>query len=76
MMRAMFALAAAVCLLAPLPARAAGCPANATKASFAVWPPSTIPSGRTVSTMHPCGRRLTCVGGIAGAYASRRCRWR
>ena len=56
-------------------ARAESCEANATKASFAVWPENTIPTGKTVTGKHPCGRGLACTGGQTGVTASRRCHW-
>jgi hypothetical protein len=64
-----------VVALAPSAVWAKNCPANATKASFAVWPPNSIATGYTATGKHPCGRRLACTGGDTGRTASRRCHW-
>jgi hypothetical protein len=28
-----------------------------------------------VTGTHPCGRKLTCTGGVPGNFASRQCHW-
>jgi hypothetical protein len=73
-MRVVLAAAAILLAASSFPAHAA-CPANATDASMAVWPPSSIPTGVQVSGTHPCGRKITCNGGRAGQKATRICRW-
>jgi hypothetical protein len=75
-MRILFALTAATVLLATASAApAAPCPADARAASLALWPGGSIKTGKTVSGTHPCGRQLTCVGGIPGNFSSRECHW-
>lgn len=51
------------------------CPADATKASSALWPSGSVKRGQTVTGKHPCGRNLECSGG-AGKSQKRTCRWR
>jgi len=69
-------LAGTVALLAtPSIAAAKDCPADARNASLALWPGGTIPTGKTVTGTHPCGRQLTCIGGVPGNFASRQCHW-
>ena len=68
-------LAANAALIAPSAVQAAGCPADPRSASLVLWPGGTIRTGRTVTGTHPCGRVLTCVGGIPGNFASRQCHW-
>jgi hypothetical protein len=79
-MRNSYALAtaaavAAVILVAPFAVEAKECPANARSASLALWPGGTIPTGKTVTGTHPCGRGIACVGGAPGNFASRECHW-
>lgn len=75
-MRQAFALAAFVAVLAASSAAIAGdCPANPRNASLALWPGGTIPTGKIVTGTHPCGRKLTCVGGVPGNFTSRQCHW-
>jgi hypothetical protein len=71
-MRHLIALAV---VAAPALAAAASCPENARNASLALWAGGTIPTEKTVTGTHPCGRRLSCVGGIPGNFASRECHW-
>jgi len=54
---------------------AAGCPADARKASLTLWAAGSIPTGHTVSGKHPCGRQLTCTGGVQNNFSSRSCHW-
>jgi hypothetical protein len=68
-------LTSIIVLAAPSLAAAASCPANARTASLALWAGGTIPTAKTVTGTHPCGRQLTCVGGTPGNFASRRCHW-
>jgi len=75
-MRNVIGLAIAIAVLAaPCAAAADNCPPNARKASLALWPGGTIPTGKAVTGTHPCGRRITCTGGVPGNFASRDCRW-
>ena len=59
----------------PSVVQAAGCPADPRRASLALWPGGSINTGKTVTGTHPCGRKLTCVGGIPGNFSSRQCHW-
>ena len=55
---------------------AAQCPADAFKASMAVWPFGALGYKETQTKMHPCGRRITCVGGnFHESKILRKCRW-
>ncbi len=80
-MRPMFAQIVPVLLIsiafvaAPSAVQAKGCPADARSASVALWPGGSIATGKTVTGTHPCGRALTCIGGVPGNFASRRCHW-
>ena len=75
-MRDLIALTIAMILLATAgAAQAAPCPANARTASLALWPGDSIKTGKTVTGTHPCGRQLTCIGGIPGSFSSRECHW-
>jgi hypothetical protein len=51
------------------------CPNDATAASTALWGTGTIKTGESVTGTHPCGRRISCIGGTPNAPKSRRCRW-
>ncbi len=69
-------LAAAMIALAPSGGHAKSCPANAFKASAAIWPFGAIETGETRTGTHPCGRQMTCVGGKFGPpKILRRCHW-
>ena len=69
-------LVAAVAIFAATStAGATGCPADPRSASLALWAGGTIRTGRTVTGTHPCGRQLTCIGGVPGNFASRECHW-
>jgi hypothetical protein len=57
------------------PAHAQACPRDALSASQAVWPAGSIRTGQTVTATHPCGRRLSCTGGVRVETRSRHCRW-
>jgi hypothetical protein len=67
-----FALTAS---LASAPAYAATCPANALKASTAIWAFGDIRYGQTKTAQHPCGRTITCNGGSFEPKVLRHCRW-
>jgi hypothetical protein len=75
-LRALALAAAMTLLLAPMPAAAAQkCPSSATSASTALWPKGSIRTGQSKTGTHPCGRRITCMGGVSTAKGSRSCRW-
>jgi hypothetical protein len=75
-MRNVLALVALIAILAaPSAARAKDCPADPRKASLALWPGGSIATGKTVTGTHPCGRQLTCTGGVSGNFSTRQCRW-
>ncbi|HVX99601.1 MAG TPA: hypothetical protein VHA55_07400 [Pseudorhodoplanes sp.] len=57
-------------------AQAAGCPKDPTRASLAVWPPNSIRTGSSVTGVHPCGRAITCTGGVPNEIRTRSCRWK
>jgi hypothetical protein len=67
--------AAAAVLLAVATAQAQNCPADASKASRTLWASGSISTGKSVSGMHPCGRRITCTGGTSSGRGSRNCHW-
>jgi len=75
-MRMMAAVAFGLILAAGLPAHAADCPANASKASYDMWPANTLRPGQTFTGKHPCGREMTCTGGQVNVKGSRVCRWK
>ena len=54
---------------------ARSCPADATKASYSLWPGGAIKSGATASAKHPCGRQLQCSGGSSAGSNTRSCKW-
>jgi len=73
---AAIALAAAAAIFAVSSAvEAKGRPVNPRNASLALWAGGTIPTGKTVTGTHPCGRQLTCIGGTPGNFSSRECHW-
>jgi len=75
-MRSLILLAAAAAIVAaPIFAAAKSCPADPRNASLALWAGGTIPTGKTVTSTHPCGRQLTCTGGVPGNFRSRQCHW-
>jgi hypothetical protein len=55
-----------------VPATAKDCPADARAASRELW--SQIPTGKTVTGRHSCGRRIQCTGG-SGDSKRRSCQW-
>lgn len=50
------------------------CPSNDTRASVAIWPRGAISAGEEKTGAHPCGRRMTCIGGRDNR-SSRICHW-
>ncbi len=65
---AMFGLSAAV-------AQAASCPADAAKASYAIWYAGQLTMKVEATGTHPCGRQMTCTGGNTKRRVERICRW-
>jgi len=75
-MRHLLLIAASAAVLGvPSAAYPAGCPADPRKASLTLWAAGSIPTGHTVSGKHPCGRQLTCTGGVQNNFTSRSCHW-
>lgn len=52
----------------------AACPVDAEKASYSIWPAGSLPAGTVRQRLHPCGRRLECIG-ARPTDAKRTCRW-
>jgi hypothetical protein len=52
-----------VSLLVPSAGHAKECPADPYKASEVVWAWGALIYGSPVTAMHPCGRKITCIGG-------------
>ena len=65
----------AIVACAPGAAQAGQCPANAFKASTAIWNWGDLQYGETRTATHPCGRRITCTGGKFQPKILRQCRW-
>ena len=61
--------------LAPPVVQAQTCPRNATRASMQMWPAGSLLPGQSVTGTHPCGRRITCIGGRPNVIGSRSCSW-
>ena len=75
-MRNVLALVASIAIVAaPSAVHAKDCPADPRKASLALWPGGSIPTGKTVTGTHPCGRQLACTGGVSGNFSTRQCHW-
>ena len=72
---AMLGAIAVVVALVPSAGYAADCPADAFKASMAIWPLGAIKTGQTKTARHPCGRQITCVGGSFQPKTLRTCHW-
>jgi hypothetical protein len=62
-MRAKALLIIFASLLASSACHAGQCPADPFKASKAIWNWGDIPTGAVRTGVHPCGRKMTCVGG-------------
>lgn len=56
-------------------AQAASCPADAAKASYAIWYEGQLKMNVEATGTHPCGRQMTCTGGSVKRRAQRICRW-
>ena len=54
---------------------ATACPASALKASTAIWQSGSIAKGTVRNGTHPCGKKMTCVGGNENTNAKRSCSW-
>jgi hypothetical protein len=61
--------------LTPSLAQEKKCQADASDASFALWPRGSISTGQTKTGMHPCGKRIKCAGGKQNASGTRTCQW-
>ena len=68
------ALAVSTIIMAA-PARAANCPADPEKASFAIWNAGELKMNVEATGTHPCGRQMTCSGGSVKRQVKRICRW-
>lgn len=55
--------------------RWANCPADVFKAGQDIWPAGSIRTGQRKTAQHPCGRRVTCIGGTLGGGRQRTCNW-
>ena len=62
-------------LLLPSVAYAAKCPADPYKASQVVWPLGALTYRQPSTAVHPCGRRITCIGGKFDPDVKRSCHW-
>jgi|GEM_PF-2263182 len=51
------------------------CPADPYKASQAVWNWGLIRTGEQATAVHPCGRKITCIGGRFDPAVKRSCHW-
>jgi hypothetical protein len=56
-------------------AQAASCPADAAKASYAIWYAGQLTMKVEATGTHPCGRQMTCTGGSTKRRVERICRW-
>ncbi len=54
---------------------AKGCPADPYKASQAIWPLGALGWRQSATAMHPCGRKITCIGGRFDPDIKRSCHW-
>lgn len=66
--------------LVPSASYAKGCPSDPVLASEVVWPWGALIYGSPVTAVHPCGRKITCIGGnkqtgIPGSGHIRTCYW-
>jgi hypothetical protein len=50
------------------------CPVDAEKAGYSIWPAGSLPASAVRQGLHPCGRRLECIG-ARPTDARRTCRW-
>jgi hypothetical protein len=56
-------------------AQAASCPADAAKASYAIWYEGKLQMNVEATGTHPCGRQMTCTGGSVKRRVQRICHW-
>ncbi len=64
-----------ISLLAPCACYAAQCPADPYKASQTIWPLGVLTKGQEKTAVHPCGRKITCIGGRFDPDVKRSCHW-
>ena len=62
-------------VLASSSAFAGKCPADPFKASKTVWNWGILKTGQQATAMHPCGRKITCIGGSFQPDIKRSCHW-
>jgi hypothetical protein len=70
-------------LLVPSACYAKGCPSDLYKAGKEIWTPGTLTYGSAATAVHPCGRKITCIGGKFNAFGDpqgpggvpRKCYW-
>jgi hypothetical protein len=63
-------------ILAPSSSFAKQCPADPYKASVAVWQFGALTYQRPATAIHPCGRKITCIGGrTEPPVVKRQCHW-
>ena len=62
-------------VLFPSAAFAGKCPADPYKASQAVWNWGILKTGELATAEHPCGRKITCIGGRFQPLVRRSCHW-
>jgi hypothetical protein len=51
------------------------CPADPFKASTALWNWGELRTGEVRTGVHPCGRKITCIGGRFDPLVRRSCHW-
>jgi hypothetical protein len=68
-------LVVAASVLAPSSAYAGKCPADPFKASQVVWNWGILKPGEQATGVHPCGRKITCIGGRFDPVVKRSCHW-
>jgi len=62
-----------ILFLAPSAGYAKECPADPYKASQTIWPLGVLTMGQEKTAMHPCGRKITCIGGRFDPDVKRSC---
>ena len=62
-------------LAAPSTGYAGNCPADPFKASKTVWNWGILKTGQQATAVHPCGRKITCIGGSFQPDIKRSCHW-
>ena len=62
-------------VLAPTSAFAGKCPADPYMASKTIWNWGILKTGQLATGTHPCGRKITCIGGSFQPLIKRSCHW-